>query len=77
MINFPEKKGKKVGKNVAIIGAGGIAFDTAEFLLHEKETAQSRERRLISGVIVNRLNKKMKLQMEEISSPKWERPIMS
>jgi len=30
----------------------------------EKETAQSRERRLISGVIVNRLNKKMKLQMD-------------
>ena len=27
---------KPVGKTVAIVGAGGIGFDTAEFLLHEK-----------------------------------------
>lgn len=29
---------KPVGKRVAIIGAGGIGFDTAEFLSHGKET---------------------------------------
>ncbi len=29
---------KPVGKSVAIIGAGGIGFDTAEFLAHGKET---------------------------------------
>lgn len=29
------KHGKPVGKSVAIIGAGGIGFDTAEFLTHE------------------------------------------
>jgi 2,4-dienoyl-CoA reductase (NADPH2) len=29
------KHGKPVGKRVAIIGAGGIGFDTAEFLTHE------------------------------------------
>ena len=28
---------KKVGKTVAIIGAGGIGFDVAEFLLHKSE----------------------------------------
>ncbi|GGY09684.1 NADPH-dependent 2,4-dienoyl-CoA reductase [Paludibacterium paludis] len=31
------KHGKPVGKSVAIIGAGGIGFDTAEFLAHEGE----------------------------------------
>ncbi|MFC3532573.1 FAD-dependent oxidoreductase [Vogesella facilis] len=29
------KHGKQVGRRVAIIGAGGIGFDTAEFLTHE------------------------------------------
>jgi len=29
------KHGKPVGKQVAIIGAGGIGFDTAEFITHE------------------------------------------
>lgn len=29
------KNGKPVGRKVAIIGAGGIGFDTAEFLTHE------------------------------------------
>lgn len=29
------KNGAPVGKNVAIIGAGGIGFDVAEFLVHE------------------------------------------
>lgn len=29
------KHGKPVGRNVAIIGAGGIGFDTAEYLTHE------------------------------------------
>ncbi len=29
------KHGKQVGRKVAIIGAGGIGFDTAEFLTHE------------------------------------------
>nr|WP_294866074.1 NADPH-dependent 2,4-dienoyl-CoA reductase [uncultured Pseudogulbenkiania sp.] len=29
------KHGKEVGRSVAIIGAGGIGFDTAEFLTHE------------------------------------------
>ncbi len=29
---------KPVGKNVAIIGAGGIGFDTAEYLSHEGES---------------------------------------
>ncbi|CUA83678.1 2,4-dienoyl-CoA reductase [Gulbenkiania indica] len=29
------KHGKPVGRSVAIIGAGGIGFDTAEFLTHE------------------------------------------
>ena len=28
---------KKVGKKVAIVGAGGIGFDVAEYLAHEKE----------------------------------------
>jgi 2,4-dienoyl-CoA reductase (NADPH2) len=32
-LKFPEK----VGQTVAIIGAGGIGFDVAEFLLHSKE----------------------------------------
>ncbi len=32
------KHKKPVGNNVAIIGAGGIGFDTAEFLSHGKET---------------------------------------
>ena len=31
------KEKVKVGKNVAIIGAGGIGFDVAEFLLHDNE----------------------------------------
>ncbi len=30
-------RGARVGKRVAIIGAGGIGFDTAEFLLHEPQ----------------------------------------
>jgi len=30
---------KKVGKKVAIVGAGGIGFDMAEFLAHEGESA--------------------------------------
>lgn len=29
---------KQVGKRVAIIGAGGIGFDVAEFLLHDPES---------------------------------------
>jgi hypothetical protein len=29
---------KPVGKTVALIGAGGIGFDVAEFLLHEGES---------------------------------------
>jgi 2,4-dienoyl-CoA reductase (NADPH2) len=29
---------KPVGKNVALIGAGGIGFDVAEYLLHEGES---------------------------------------
>ena len=33
------KHGKPVGQSVAIIGAGGIGFDTAEFLLHQGESA--------------------------------------
>ena len=32
------KEKKPVGKKVAIIGAGGIGFDTAEYLSHGKET---------------------------------------
>ena len=32
------KKGAQVGERVAILGAGGIGFDVAEFLLHSKET---------------------------------------
>ena len=31
-------KKKPVGNKVAIIGAGGIGFDTAEYLSHGKET---------------------------------------
>ncbi|WP_196157604.1 NADPH-dependent 2,4-dienoyl-CoA reductase [Reinekea sp. G2M2-21] len=35
---------KSVGKKVAIIGAGGIGFDTAEYLVHDKpDQAQSAE----------------------------------
>jgi 2,4-dienoyl-CoA reductase (NADPH2) len=35
---------KRVGKRVAIIGAGGIGFDTAEYLVHEKpEQAQQKQ----------------------------------
>ncbi|MCQ4144040.1 NADPH-dependent 2,4-dienoyl-CoA reductase [Vogesella sp. AC12] len=33
------KHGKKVGRKVAIIGAGGIGFDTAEFLSHEGQSS--------------------------------------
>lgn len=33
------KERKPIGKRVAIIGAGGIGFDTAEFLTHEGESA--------------------------------------
>lgn len=33
------KNRKPVGKRIAIIGAGGIGFDTAEFLTHEGESA--------------------------------------
>ncbi len=33
------KHGKKVGRKVAIIGAGGIGFDTAEFLSHEGKSS--------------------------------------
>ena len=33
------KHKKKVGKNVAIIGAGGIGFDVAEYLAHEGESS--------------------------------------
>ncbi|WP_024301132.1 NADPH-dependent 2,4-dienoyl-CoA reductase [Pseudogulbenkiania sp. MAI-1] len=33
------KHGKPVGKQVAIIGAGGIGFDTAEFLTHEGQSS--------------------------------------
>ncbi len=32
------KERKPVGQRVAIIGAGGIGFDTAEFLSHEGES---------------------------------------
>ena len=32
------RDGKPVGKSVAIVGAGGIGFDTAEFLSHEGES---------------------------------------
>ncbi len=34
-------KGAKVGKKVAIIGAGGIGFDVAEFLSHDHSPAES------------------------------------
>jgi 2,4-dienoyl-CoA reductase (NADPH2) len=38
------KHGKPVGKRVAVIGAGGIGFDVAEFLAHEGEaTSQNIE----------------------------------
>ena len=36
-------KGAKVGKKVAIIGAGGIGFDVAEFLSHDHSPAESAE----------------------------------
>nr|WP_329955759.1 FAD-dependent oxidoreductase [Desulfomarina profundi] len=32
---------KKIGERVAIIGAGGIGFDMAEFLLHRENVAES------------------------------------
>lgn len=37
VISYPDaiKAPEKIGKRVAIIGAGGIGFDTAEMLLHE------------------------------------------
>jgi len=35
------KNDHKVGKNVAIIGAGGIGFDVAEFLLHHNSNSNS------------------------------------
>lgn len=33
------RDGKPVGRNVAIVGAGGIGFDVAEYLVHEGESA--------------------------------------
>jgi 2,4-dienoyl-CoA reductase (NADPH2) len=38
VLSYPDvlRDGKAVGKRVAIIGAGGIGFDTAEFLAHEE-----------------------------------------
>lgn len=36
-------KGAKVGKKVAIIGAGGIGFDVAEYLSHDHSPAESAE----------------------------------
>ncbi|MCG4651071.1 FAD-dependent oxidoreductase, partial [Bifidobacterium longum] len=33
------KERKPVGQRVAIIGAGGIGFDTAEYLTHEGDSA--------------------------------------
>ena len=33
------RDGKPVGRNVAIIGAGGIGFDVAEYLMHSGESA--------------------------------------
>ncbi|RFU49260.1 NADPH-dependent 2,4-dienoyl-CoA reductase [Paraburkholderia sp. DHOC27] len=33
------RDGNAVGRNVAIVGAGGIGFDVAEFLLHDGESA--------------------------------------
>lgn len=33
------RDGKPVGQNVAIVGAGGIGFDVAEYLVHEGESA--------------------------------------
>ncbi|WP_322044573.1 NADPH-dependent 2,4-dienoyl-CoA reductase [Paraburkholderia sp. J67] len=33
------RDGKPVGANVAIVGAGGIGFDVAEYLVHEGESA--------------------------------------
>jgi 2,4-dienoyl-CoA reductase (NADPH2) len=33
------RDGKPVGSNVAIVGAGGIGFDVAEYLVHEGESA--------------------------------------
>ncbi|HHS96195.1 MAG TPA: NADPH-dependent 2,4-dienoyl-CoA reductase, partial [Phaeodactylibacter sp.] len=32
------KHGKAVGKNVAVIGAGGIGFDVAEYLVHQGQS---------------------------------------
>ncbi len=43
VVSYPDiLEGRKVaGKRVAIIGAGGIGFDTAEFLLHDPQKAHA------------------------------------
>ncbi len=42
------KHGKPVGDSVAIIGAGGIGFDTAEFLAHEGESTSLNTERFMA-----------------------------
>lgn len=47
------KERKPVGQRVAIIGAGGIGFDTAEFLSHEGKVAVSiRKNSMMNGVLI-------------------------
>ena len=41
---------KPVGKRVAIVGAGGIGFDVAEFLVHDGPFALARHRGVAQGV---------------------------
>ena len=42
-------RGKPVGKSVAVVGAGGIGFDVAEFLVHGERPAEERGRTWRAG----------------------------
>lgn len=51
------KERAPVGQRVAIIGAGGIGFDTAEYLTHEGESGSLNQKNFMkSGVLILTMN---------------------